>query len=78
MNVRQLEQLAEVRRLAASGEARRRRQEAGWSLSEMADPVHVDQSTIWRWELGKRRPRGPAALRYGRVLELIAPAERAS
>lgn len=70
----ELARLVEVRRLTESGEARRRRLAAGLSLSEVAEPSDVDTSTIWRWEMRKRRPRGPAALRYLRVLSLLPPA----
>lgn len=70
----ELARLVEVRRLTESGEARRRRMAAGLSLSEVAEPSDVDTSTIWRWEMRKRRPRGQAALRYLSVLALLPPA----
>lgn len=74
----ELARLLEIRRLTESGEARRRRVAAGLSLSEIAQPSDVDVSTVWRWETCKRRPRGPAALRYLSVLALLpaAPEER--
>ena len=61
--------LVRVRRLAGSGWARSARESAGLSLEEVAGPVGVDRSTIHRWETGKRRPHGEAAIRYLRVLE---------
>ena len=64
-------ELIRVRRLITSGEARKRRKEAGISLSEMASGVEVDPSTIWRWETSRRRPHGPPALRYLKVLDQI-------
>jgi transcriptional regulator with XRE-family HTH domain len=70
-----LDLLASVRALAKSGEARRRREAAGFSLSEIGAVCRVDQSTIWRWETGRRKPRGDAALRYARVLERLAGGE---
>lgn len=63
--------LIRVRALAESGEAHRLREKARLSLSEMASACEVDQSSIWRWETQRRRPRGPAAIRYARVLELL-------
>jgi transcriptional regulator with XRE-family HTH domain len=70
-----LEQLAAVRHLAATGEARRRRIAAGFSLSEVAAAAGADPSSVWRWETGRRRPRGKAALRYLRVLDSLAALE---
>ncbi len=62
-------ELIRVRRLAATGAARAMREDAGLSLSELADAVQVHKVTIFRWEHGQRRPRGSAAERYLRVLE---------
>ena len=64
-------ELSRVRNAAASGEARQVRERAKLSLSELGAACEVDQSTIWRWETGRRRPRGPAGLRYARVLDLL-------
>lgn len=64
--------LAKVRLLAASGEARHIREKAFLSLTELASGAQVDQSTIWRWEAAHRRPHGHAAIRYLRVLEILA------
>ncbi len=71
MNTEELERLATVRRLVATGEARRRRVAASLSLGEVAGACGVDSSTVSRWETGVRRPRGTAALRYGHVLDLV-------
>lgn len=58
-----------MRRLAASGEARRIRLTAGLSLSEMAAAANgVSVATVYRWETGERSPRGDAAIAYGRTL----------
>lgn len=69
-------QLAEVRRLTASGQARCIRLSAGLSQAEiaasMAEPVTA--SAIARWESGSRRPRGDAAIAY---LEALRELERA-
>lgn len=67
-----LEKLARVRRLAACGEARKRRQAADLSLSEIAKEVGVTHGTVWKWETGKLRPNGPAALKYLSLLEKLA------
>jgi transcriptional regulator with XRE-family HTH domain len=63
--------LACVRDLVASGEARTRRVQAGLSLSDVARAVQVAPTTIWRWEGGRRSPRGQAALRYGHLLDSL-------
>lgn len=79
MNVTDLGRLAEMRRLVATGEAKERRVAEGLGLSEVGDTCGVDASTVWRWENRRRVPRGQAALRYARVLEMLAHrTERAS
>ena len=45
---------------------------ADLSLAEVAEPVGVDRSTIFKWERGTRVPRGEAAIRYGRLLDRLA------
>lgn len=72
MNTKQLGQIADVRRLIANGEAKRIRESADVSLSEIAQVCDVDNSTVSRWESGRRRPRGEFALRYGRALSLLS------
>lgn len=64
--------LTEVRQMTGSGEARRIRLEAGLSLKELGAGCGSDQSTVFRWESGDRRPRGVAALRYLELLEAIS------
>ncbi len=63
--------LARVRAAAASGEAQRLREEARLSISEVAADCGVDQSTVWRWENGRRTPRGQAALAYGELIDSL-------
>lgn len=63
--------LLRVRELARSGEARRLRLDAGLSLAEMGAPCGVDQATVWRWETGRRRPKGAPALTYEEILRAI-------
>lgn len=74
MTTRDLSRLARARELAATGEAKRIRVNARLTLSEFADACEVDTSTIWRWEVGRRSPRGAAAVRYARLLESLAGA----
>jgi len=64
--------LIRVRRLAATGAARAMREDAGLSLAKIADAAGVHKVTVFRWEHGQRRPRGPAAERYLRVLEELS------
>ena len=61
--------LAAARTAAGDGEARRLRQAARLSLADVAATCNVDQSTVHRWECGKRTPSLPAALRYAILLE---------
>lgn len=63
--------LIRVREALSSGTAREQRIAARLSLAEVGALCGVDQSTVWRWETGKRTPRGPVALRYARVLETL-------
>jgi DNA-binding transcriptional regulator YiaG len=66
------ERLARARHIAASGEARRCRQQAGVTLHEIAEDLGVNTMTVWRWENGKRRPRGEAALKYVALIDKLA------
>jgi DNA-binding transcriptional regulator YiaG len=63
--------LRQIREVAANGYARTVRLHAGLSLREVADAIDVDPSTVHRWEHGDRRPRGPAALRYGKLIDRL-------
>lgn len=67
-----LDKLVRVRQLAACGEARRRRIAADVSLSELAADVGVSYAAIWKWETQRRRPSGPAAIKYLDALERLA------
>lgn len=73
MTARELLLLARVRRLAKVGEAKLLREQAGLSLHEIASAVDVSVTCIWRWENGRRSPQGDAALRYGALLDQLAP-----
>ncbi|WP_432135176.1 helix-turn-helix domain-containing protein [Streptomyces sp. bgisy154] len=65
----QLLRLADVRSALSSGEAQHLREAADLSISEIARACGVDQSTVWRWERGLRKPRGTAALLYGQLID---------
>lgn len=64
-------ELARVRQLVSSGEARAIRCAAGVSQGEVAAAVGVEPPTISRWERGLRQPRGGAAIRYLRILDRL-------
>jgi DNA-binding transcriptional regulator YiaG len=64
----EIEALVTVRQLARSGRARELREAAGLSIGEIAPMIGVTSTTIWRWELGQRKPKGEAALRYAAFL----------
>jgi len=64
--------LVRVRRMAATGVARQIRMEAGLSQAEIADAVGIHRVTLFKWENGKQRPKGPRALRYAEVLDELA------
>src|SRR5690348_9269274 len=66
------EVLRRTRDRCASGEARTLRLDAQLSLQELASECLVAKSTLFRWEVGERVPRGPAALVYGSVLDRLA------
>lgn len=70
-----LEKLVRLRELCRTGVARARRLEAPATLDEVGSAAGVDRTTIWRWENGKTRPTGPAALRYAALLEMLAREE---
>lgn len=76
MKRQDVERLAWVRELLATGQARTLREQAHLSRLELALAVTgVTESAVARWERGDRTPRTDAALRYARVLErLAAPA----
>ncbi|WP_173266521.1 helix-turn-helix domain-containing protein [Streptomyces pacificus] len=74
----QLLRLSRIRAAANSGEARRLREAAHLSIAEVARACGVDQSTVWRWERGTRRPRGRQALAYGELIDSLRSAAESS
>lgn len=67
-SIRDTSLIASVRAMCASGEARQRRIDGGLHIGEMASAVGADPATVWRWENGKRSPRGERAVRYAKIL----------
>ncbi|MFF7200483.1 helix-turn-helix domain-containing protein [Streptomyces sp. NPDC008141] len=67
----QVLRLADVRAAVSSGEAQRLRVAAQLSIGEVANAIGVDQSTVWRWEQGARKPRGEGALAYGELIKAL-------
>jgi transcriptional regulator with XRE-family HTH domain len=63
--------LARIRRMQQTGEAKRLRERAGVSLRTMAGAVGVRASTLIRWEAGQVRPREGTALAWLGVLDQL-------
>jgi DNA-binding XRE family transcriptional regulator len=63
--------LARIRRMQQTGEAKRLRERAGVSLRTMAKAVGVRASTLIRWEANRVRPREPTALAWLAVLDQL-------
>lgn len=83
MNLDGIHLLNAARTYAATGTGRAIRQAAGLSMSEVAEALGVTESTIWRWEQGKHRPRGEPAREWARLLNRLSgtrttPARHAS
>jgi DNA-binding transcriptional regulator YiaG len=76
VEVQDLTRLARVRDLTRNGVARSIRLSRRLSLQEVADHVGVSISTVCRWELGDRRPRGEKALAYGALLDELVGGTR--
>lgn len=66
-----LGRVAAMRRQAASGAARLRRQAAAAGLREVADAIGVSAMALSRWERGVNRPGPEAAKRWAQVLDAI-------
>jgi DNA-binding transcriptional regulator YiaG len=71
-----LRALARVRALVRSGTARSVRLASDLGVSEMARAAGVSDRSIYRWERGITVPQGPAALRYGRLLDELLRGDR--
>ncbi len=66
-----IEDLAEVRLLVLSGDAKAIRERARVSQSDIARELGVWPATVSRWEAGDRVPTGRAAAAYLRVLRRL-------
>jgi len=66
--------LADARRLAASGAARRVRLASNVSIAEVADAIGCSKSSVLRWETGRMRPHGAHALAYGQLIRRLMEA----
>lgn len=60
--------LAAAARYAQDGTGRRIRELANMPQRDMAEHIGITTSGLWRWENGKRRPRGDAAIRWAHQL----------
>lgn len=69
MKKSELFRLSKLREQVKNGEARRIREAAKVSQSEIARVLGVPPSTISVWEAGKRVPTGASALRYAELLD---------
>ena len=67
-------QLVRVRAAARTGAARRIREAAGLTRTEVGRSIGKSHACISRWEDGSRVPQGDPAIRYLRLLERLAVA----
>ena len=74
MSATQVALLSEARLAVASGRATSVREAAGLSQGEVARAIGVTPATLSRWEARQRRPTGGAAVRYARLLRMLADA----
>jgi transcriptional regulator with XRE-family HTH domain len=70
--------LAEVRASLRSGKAKALREAAGLSQRDVAEAVGATAPTISLWERGLRRPLSDSAIKYGRLLRILASAVEAA
>lgn len=63
--------LKRTRARAQVGTALQVRKDSGLTRLEVARAAEVSERSVLRWELGRTVPHGPAALRYGRVLDRL-------
>lgn len=68
--------LVEARTYASTGQAVAIRQAAGLSQGEIARAIGTTRSSISRWEAKLRRPSGPPAIAWARLLRELAKRER--
>jgi hypothetical protein len=81
MDASALIELAWLRQVVASGQAREIRIAAGITAPEVARAAGISVSTLWRYDATgprARTPHGPGALRYAGVLRALAKATTAA
>jgi DNA-binding transcriptional regulator YiaG len=71
MRNRDVLDLADAVRLAASGEGRAIRLRAKVSQAALSSAVGIEPSTVCRWEAASRVPTGQAAARWARLLRTL-------
>lgn len=69
--------LVAAARYCRAGLGKQIRQQAGIAQQDMARRIGVDQSALWRWENGKRRPRDEAAVKWAQQLARLELASAA-
>lgn len=72
MSTEEVLRLSRVRSMMRSGEARRIREEANISQSEVARALGVSVPTVSRWENGGRHAREEHAIAYLNLLDALA------
>ncbi|MEU7978320.1 helix-turn-helix transcriptional regulator [Micromonospora sp. NPDC049081] len=75
MQMSEIMLLVEAHKKARSGDAKRIRQQAGLTMSQVAAVVGVGESTVSRWEGGSRKPRGEHALKWAALLNELERAQ---
>jgi DNA-binding transcriptional regulator YiaG len=72
MNTREVLAAVRARTLLANGEARKIREGAKASRSDIAHVLGVKPACIGHWETGRRRPRTKLAAQYAELLSELA------
>ena len=57
--------------MAEDGRGQAIRERALLSVSAVAAAIDTKPATVWRWENHRRRPTGPVALRWVRLLDAL-------
>jgi DNA-binding transcriptional regulator YiaG len=70
--------LAAAQTAAKTGRARRIRESAGLSISDIARSVEIATATGSRWESGQRRPTGVRAVAWIDLLDALERQQMAS
>lgn len=76
MDIEALQRVSEVRRMLASGQARKRRLSLRMSLREVATALDMTPGSLSRWESGRVQPRPAAALKLADLLGITTTDSR--